>query len=378
MEKGRNRTVGLLRRAVLIVLASCLLASTGTLAGPRGAVESKVLFPLMVGGYLESYYGVGLQGGTPDRRPSFLYNFTENEELSVNLALLKGSYSTRDIRANLAFAVGSYMNANYATEPEILRNFYEGNVGVKLSRDRNLWLDIGTFPSHIGFESAVGKENWTLTRSIMAENTPYFETGAKLGYGSEDEKWFFSALVLNGWQRIKPVDGTTLPAFGTQITYTPLPGITLNSSTFIGAAKPGNARQMRYFHNFYSIFKINSALAATVGFDIGIEQRNGNSSAMNTWFNPTLILRYTPTEKTAIAVRAEYYDDRHGVIITPDTPNGFRTWGLSINFDYHLASHVLWRVEARTLGSKDPIFTRNDGSTYDSYTFLTTSLAISF
>lgn len=364
--------------ATLVALGICLLTSEKTHAQHGAGITRNLLSPLTVSGYVETYYGVDFNRPANDRRPSFLYNFTKDEEVSVNLAFLKGSYNANNIRANLALAVGSYMNANYAAEPGILGNFYEGNIGVKLSKENNLWLDVGVFPSHIGFESAIGKENWTLSRSIMAENTPYFETGAKLGYRSEDEKWFFSALVLNGWQRIKPVDGNTLPAFGTQVTYTPSSGITLNSSTFIGTDKPDDARQMRYFHNFYGIFKINSALAATFGFDIGIEQRNRNSSAMNTWFNPTVILRYTPTVKTAIAVRAEYYDDRHGVIIGSGTPHGFKTWGLSTNFDYHVTNHILWRIEARTLSSKDRIFTRNDGHTSDRNIFLTTSLAINF
>ena len=36
---------------------------------------------------------------------------------------------------------------------------------------------------------------------------------------------------------------------------------------------------------------------------------------MNSWFNPTVIFKYTPTSKTAVAIRAEYYDDKNGVII---------------------------------------------------------------
>ena len=113
-----------------------------------------------------------------------------------------------------------------------------------------------------------------------------------------------SALVLNGWQHIKPVDGNALPAFGTQITYKPTSGITLNSIHFLlGSDKPDSSRQMRYFHNLYGIFQLSNTLAATVGFDIGIEQEKKGSSAMNTWFNPTVILRYAPTVKSAFAVR---------------------------------------------------------------------------
>jgi hypothetical protein len=334
--------------------------------------------PLAFSGYVETYYGVDFNKPPGGRRPPFLYNFTEDKEVAVNLALLKGSYITNNIRANLALAAGSYMNANYAAEPGILGHLYESNVGIKLSGNHELWLDIGVFPSHIGFESAIGTDNWTLTRSLVAENTPYFESGAKLGYRTDNDKWFFSALILNGWQRIKPLEGNRLPAFGTQITYTPSPAITLNSSSFFGSDKPDHARQIRYFHNFYGIFKLDDALAATIGFDIGIEQRNEHSSNMDMWFNPTVLLRYTPSPKTAVAVRAEYYDDRHGVIVASDTPHGFKTWGFSANFDYHVTTSIVWRVEARTLESKDQIFTQKDGSKSNGNTFLTTSLAISF
>lgn len=361
-----------------IVLAACLLTTLQANAQVSAGIFNRFLSPLTISGYAETYYGGDFNNPIGDTRPSFIYSFNKNNEAAVNLAFLKGSYNTNKIRANLALAAGTYMNANYAAEPGILGNFYEGNVGIKLSRENNLWLDAGIFASHIGLESAVGKDNWTLTRSIGADNTPYFESGAKISYISRNEKWFLSALALNGWQHIKPVDGNTIPALGTQITYKPSSRITLNSSTFIGSDKPDSTRQMRYFHNFYGIFRLTDTLAAAINFDIGIEQRNKNSSAMNTWFNPTVILRYMPTAKTAIAVRAEYYDDRHGVIIASGTSGGFRTWGFSANFDYHITSNLLWRVEARTLNSNDNIFTTRNGSTTDNNTFITTSLSVNF
>jgi hypothetical protein len=290
---------------------------------------------------------------------------------------VKGSFNTDSARANLALAGGSYMHANYAAEPGVLNNIYESNVGLKLSNKNNLWFDAGVFSSHIGFESATGKDNWTLTRSIGADNTPYYETGAKVSYTSENEVWFLSALVLNGWQHIKRVDGNSSPSFGTQVTYKPSTKITLNSSTFIGNDKFDSDKKMRYFHNFYGIFQINNEFFATIGFDIGAEQKNRGSSAMNSWFNPMMIFKYAPTAKTAVAIRAEYYDDKNGVIIATGTPNGFKTWGFSTNFDYNIANNIVWRVEARTLNSKDNIFTRN-GNSVNNNVYLTTALAISF
>jgi hypothetical protein len=336
------------------------------------------LSPLTISGYVEAYYGGDFNNPVGNTRPAFLYSFNKNNEAAVNLAFLRGSYATSMFRANLALALGTYMKANYALEPGFLGNFYEGNVGIKLSRERNLWLDAGVFPSHIGLESAVGKDNWTLTRSIEADNTPYYESGAKIGYTSTDEKWFVSALILNGWQHIKPVEGSSLPSFGTQVTYKPSPGITLNSSTFLGTDKPDSSRRMRYFHNFYGIFQLDDRLAATVNFDIGAEQAGKHEEAMNLWFSSMVALRYTPTTNTAVTLRGEYYDDRHGVIIASKTPNGFKTWGLSANFDYRLTGNLLWRIEARTLGSKDEIFILRDGTARSGNTFITTSVIAHF
>src|SRR5690606_24702719 len=159
------------------------------------------------------------------------------------------SYENKRVRANLGLGIGSYMNANYAAEEGVLKNIYEANVGIKLSKEHDLWLDAGVMPSHIGFESAIGADCYTLTRSILADNSPYFETGAKLSYSTKNGKWDMAVLVMNGWQRIQRVEGNSTPALGHQLTYRPSEKITLNSSSFIGNDKPDEAKQMRYFHN---------------------------------------------------------------------------------------------------------------------------------
>ena len=112
---------------------------------------------------------------------------------------------------------GTYANSNLAAEPGVLKNIFEANAGVKISKKKKLWIDAGIFESHIGFESAIGKNCWNLTRSISADNSPYYESGIKLSYTSDNEKWFLSGLILNGWQRIQRVNGNNTPAFGHQL-----------------------------------------------------------------------------------------------------------------------------------------------------------------
>lgn len=328
-------------------------------------------------GYMEAYYAYDFNQPKNGNRPPFTYSFNRHNELNVNLGFLKASYTSSNIRGNMAIMTGTYANANLAAEPGVLRNILEANAGVKISSSKNLWVDAGIFASHIGFESAIGRDSWNLTRSILADNTPYFESGLKLSYTSDDNKWFVSGLVLNGWQRIQRVSGNSLLSFGTQVTFKPNEKTLLNSSTFIGTDTPDSARLMRYFHNFYGIFQVSPRLGLTLGFDYGIQQSAAEAGAYDPWWAPIAIARITMSDKVSVDVRAEYYVDNNGVIIATRTPNGFETLGLSVNLDYKISSQALWRIEVRNFSSKDPIFQRdNDAVTHN--TFCTTALAISF
>lgn len=334
--------------------------------------------PFTLTGYLETYYVYDFNQPIKNTRPGFIYSFNRHNEVNLNLGFVKGSYNTDNVRANLALMTGTYANANLAAEPGVLKNILEANAGVKIAKNKNLWMDAGIFTSHIGFESAIGKDCWNLTRSILADNSPYYEAGAKISYTTDNGKWFLSGMVLNGWQRMQRADGNSLPSFGTQITFKPTASVTLNSSSFIGTDKPDSARQMRYFYNFYGIFQVTAKLGITAGLDYGVEEESPESSSKNTWYSPVVIIRYSATDKLSFAVRGEYYDDEHGVIIVTGTPNGFKTSGVSFNVDYAVTPNVLWRTEFRNFTSKDDVFVKDEDQATKTDTFIGTSLAVSF
>lgn len=334
------------------------------------------LKPLKITGYAELYYQYDFNNPKNNTRPGFVYSHNRNNEVNLNLGFIKANYETEKLRANLALATGTYMNANYAAEPGVLKNIYEANIGVKISK--NIWIDAGIMPSHIGFESAVSKDCWTLTRSILAENSPYYESGAKISYTSDSGKWFLSGLILNGWQRIQRVDGNSAMAFGHQLTYKPTEKITLNSSSFVGNDKPDSIRQMRYFHNLYGIFQLAEKFALTTGFDIGAEQKSKGNNQYNIWYSPVIIAKYAVNEKLSFAARGEYYNDKKGVIISTGTENGFQTFGYSLNADYWILPNLVWRTEVKNLSSKDDIFLKRDDVLKRNNFMAVTSLAVNF
>jgi hypothetical protein len=328
-------------------------------------------------GYVEAYYQYDFNRPIDNNRPAFIYSHNRHNEFNLNLGFLKGSYNAERVRANLALAAGTYMNANYAAEQGVLKNIYEANAGLKLGKRKNFWLDAGIFSSHIGFESAVSKDCRTLTRSMSADNSPYYEAGAKITYTSDNGKLLLSGLALNGWQRINRVNGNSLMSWGTQIQFIPSDRILLNYSTFIGTDKPDSARLLRLFHDIYAILNISNKIGLIVGFDIGTEEKTPSGNGLNTWYTPEVILKYTINGKWAIAGRVEHYNDKNGVIINTGTMNGFQTTGYSINIDHSPFKNVLVRLEARSLNSKDPIFLKqtqavnNNGS-------IAGSIAVSF
>lgn len=360
-----------------IIISLAVLVGMNAAAQDSTVQNTTASSPFNISGYIEDFYSYDFNKPSNSTRPGFLYNYNRHNEFNLNLGFVKGVYNTERVRANLAVAVGTYMNANYAAEGGTLKNIYEANAGYKLSTTKNLWFDIGIMPSHIGFESAVGKDNWTLTRSLVAENSPYFESGAKLTYGSDNAKLTLSALILNGWQRITRVEGNSLISWGTQVYFKPSDKVTLNYSTFFGTDKPDSARLFRSYHNIYGVFQLSDKVGFTAGFDIGMEEKTTAGNNNNTWYTPVGILRITPTDKWAIALRGEYFSDEAGVIIATGTTNGFKTIGGSLNIDFLPQKNVALRLEGRYLNSKDAIFIK-DGTAKDNNAAVTFSTALSF
>lgn len=332
---------------------------------------------LKVTGYLEMYYGYDFNKPDNNNRPGFVYSHNRSNEVNLNLGFIKANYENGTVRANLALMAGTYTNANLAAEPGVLKNIYEANAGLKLSKTANLWVDAGIFASHIGFEGAVSKDCWVLTRNIASDNTPYYESGAKITYITEDGKLTATALYLNGWQRIQRQEGNSQPAGGLQLVWKPTDKITLNYSNYLGSEGADSIRVTRFYHNFYGILQLTKAFGLTLGFDYGTQQKTKGSNAKNEVLSPVAIARYVFNPKLALAGRVEYYEDKNGLIIATGTPNGFKTTGYSVNIDYSPVPNAVVRLEGKVYNSKDKIFVR-DMDTVNYNAALTASIAVSF
>lgn len=325
-------------------------------------------------GYGEVYYSYDLSRPASGERPDFFYNHKRHNEFNANLLLLRGACERDGVRGALGLMAGNYAQYNLATEPEVMRHVYEARVGMRLSKRRELWVDAGIFPSHIGFEGAIGMDCMTLTRSIVAENSPYYEAGAMLSY--KPKRTTFAVLALNGWQRIQREPGNQRPAFGTQVKFDNDAGTVINWSTFVGSMGPDSTGAWRVYNNFYAQ-NAGENYGVVLGADVGVQEgRPGqvNSGEASGWFTVVGIYRQRISGRWWGTGRIEYFLDDQAVVLA----RGGALLGASLGIDLRINDHALWRIEGRLLGSGSNYFLGPDGLPAQTNTAISTVLAVRF
>jgi hypothetical protein len=335
-----------------------------------------------ISGFTDVFYAYDFNRPKGPVRQPFLYSYNRQNEISVNLAYVSAAWHTETTRGVLALQGGTYVTDNYAAEDPEIRLLHEAWVGVSLNASKSVWLDAGIMPSHLGFESATAMENWTLGRSLSAESSPYFLSAAKLTW-NHSGKLQLSALVTNGWQRVKRVPGNSLISSGTQVVYRPSAATLFNWSTFFGADEPDNARMYRVFNNIYVQHKVSSKLQALSGFDVGFRQAAKGDRTWNPWFVASALIRYQWQPRIFTTFRAEYLHDPDRIVaslapVMPMLPMVKTSLAaFSVNADYAVRENTLLRAEIRHFQNADAVFLRGTMAVRGS-TGITVSLSTRF
>lgn len=318
--------------------------------------------------YAEAYFADDVFLSQVMSRPGFIYNFHRQNELALNLLQADFGHITKDGRGHmkLALMTGTYVERNLATEPDFLRPIAEAFVGFK-AKNSDLWVDFGVFNSHIGFESVKGADNDMLSRTLMADNSPYYESGVRMLYNRE--KFMLGLFALNGWQQMRrtilPRCG---PAAGTQLQWKA--GLfTFNSSTFFGILSPLPYQTMRFYHNFWmSYVSQNEKHRFTFSADQGLNRRKYlNQIDLADWFVAAAVYRWNVNQHWSFSVRGEYFYDSNLAILPLINPL-IRTatlLGAAGGAEYRINEDFRVRAEIRSLTADSPYF---EGVTYNTAT----------
>lgn len=328
----------------LRLLACCLLFVSGLAAQSSDSSQAPGRWKYLL--LADFYYAYDFGQPSSLFRQEAFCSYNRHNLPSLNAGVAKISYQAPRFRFHLGALGGTYSSDNYAAEPGLLKHLFEGQIALKLAAKKDIWLHLGAFPSHIGFESALATDNHTLSRSLLAENSPYFLSGAQVRY-NHPQNWQFALLLLNGWQRLRWRNDQRIPSLGTQIAKQN-DHWQWNWSSFTGMFDPDSLQLWRSFHNFYLIYQPQTNIWLTFGFDVGWQQQINRWAG---WYSPVIIARYQANNLWAIAGRAEYYHDPQAAHLRFSSPGGFRAWGYSVNADRKVGKAGLCRAEVRYLSS---------------------------
>jgi hypothetical protein len=289
-------------------------------------------------------------------RLPYIVNYTGTNRTNINFAAASLHYQRNHFRTNLGLMTGNYAKTNLSSEDKWARNIYEANIGYRFTSDKEVWLDVGVLPSHIGFESVPSKNNWAATRSLVADLSPYYETGMRLSY-RPNKQWYFSIMALNGWQRITAPLADFGKSWGMQISYEPLSGLLINSSSFIGKVTTEKKDiTTRIYSNLFATYKISPRLSVMGGWDWGIQENRTKQ-----WNTLLLNSRYALFKNLFTNLRYEYVSDPRS-IFRPDLTNnvGNKVNMTSFNIDFIPVKVAMLRVEVNYAFSPSSIFPSAD------------------
>lgn len=324
------------------------------------AAEEEDAKDWQIGGFVDAYYT--WNGNDPAAQTNFFPGAgvagKRNEEFALNWAALEIRRDPKPVGFHLIAGAGNAIEVLHSGEPEgetvgrdEFRYLYRASVSYAVS-DR-LTVEGGIYPSHIGFESGLTRDNWSYTGSWGANFTPYYQTGVKAVWSLADG-WSAGLHVLNGWQII--ADNNDGKSLGAHVGWSGDRGsVTVNG--WYGPELPGDDDSMRSLFDVVATFKPTEAMSLAFDGYVGRQELPGTDSAE--WNTLTGYLRYQIAEPWAITLRAERFDDPEGGIsgVAQTIDAG------TLTLEHRLHEQAVLKLEGRYDRSDARIFTGEEPAT---------------
>lgn len=331
--------------------------------------------PVHLGAFIDSYYAWDTgQPAAFDR--AFTTQAVRHNEFNINLAHVEATVSGDRVRGRLALQAGTSVQANYVGEPTngsnsgpmLARHIQEAVAGVRIVPA--LWIDAGIYFSHIGQESWISRDNPTYTRSFTADYTPYYSTGVKATW-APSAKITAQLHLINGWQNIS--ENNSGKAVGARIDWAIASKLSVAWASYVGSEPPDGST--RTFQQLMASWRPDSGLTIWATADAGWQRLSNGRRA--SWGSLTLLGEARLSATSTLALRAERYLDRDGVLIPVAAPRGFDVTSASVGLNVRLPEGVQWRTEGRWYRSGGAIWPDGAATSRNS-SALVTSLSLHY
>jgi hypothetical protein len=294
-----------------------------------------------------------------------LYNFNDKtDQFELSAAKLTLNHDPDPIGAHIDFVYGR-TNTLINTPPpdstsaDQLNYIEQAFLSIKPPKAKGFELDFGKFVTSAGAEVIEAKDNWNYSRSLLFVNAiPYWHFGVRTSYPVSKTDTIGLQLV-NGWNNVSKSQGGVTGVFTN--TYTK-PKAAWAINYIVGPQNYGTTSGLRNLidttltltppgkYNAYINYDYGSNRDAIVGTGEGAY----GDTKLHDWWGAAGALHAQANTKSAIALRAEYFND----------PDGFQTGTPqhlaegTFTYEYKWVEGALVRVEYRCDASNVNYFSK--------------------
>jgi len=328
--------------------------------------------PVTYSGLIDAYYSYNFAS------PVTYKNELRNFDINANSFTLSQAELVIQRATSAASPIGFRMDLDYGTTNDIVQPattstlsiLQQAYVTAVLPIGSGLTVDAGKFVTHMGNEVIESKDNWNYSRSyLFAYAIPYYHTGMRFSYPVMSNLTATLHLV-NGWN--SNVDNNGSKSIGATLNYaaTASTGIIFN-----GIWGHENLTPIEIgARNVYDVI-----LTQTLGDKISLAANGdygeaGTSAGLATWKGAAVYGKYTVDTLSAVAVRAEVYNDPLGY--TTGIGNTYKE--VTLTLEHKLFNQMLIRGELRDDMALNPAYDKNAYGTEKSQLTVTVGLVVTF
>ncbi len=311
------------------------------------ALEDKVS-NIDISGFVDVYYSLNFEHPAP--APGIFGNQAlrafdvQADKFSLSLAelVIQKAPGKMPVGFRVDLDYGPTTDIVHAFEPggtEVYKEVQQAYVTYVAPLGKGLTIDLGKFVTHMGQEVIESKDNWNYSRGLLFTwAIPFYHAGVRVSYPVADTVTL-TLLGVNGWNNV--ADTNASKSVGAQLIVTAIPKVTFIQNAIWGNEVGGFRRDV--YDTIVSITptdKLSLAVNADYGRDGGSPVTGGSQSS---WYGVAGYGRYAFTDKTALALRGEWYRDPDGY-----TTAVVQTVGeMTVTGEWKIAKALLTRLEFR-------------------------------
>lgn len=328
---------------------------------------------LSLNAYFDAYYGTYTDDLPLNEFQKFTTVSPRDNQIGINAAQLGLAYTNDWVRGVFTIHYGDIAKATWDPDFQAVQAAW---AGIKVLE--NVWVDAGFFPTHVGTESFLPKNNMLSSTTVATYIGPFYQGGARVSW-TGSERLSASFHVVNGYNQF--LDRNRAKSYGILVSYQFNEDLTLSYVNLLGRESEEDAPLDQYlvYQNLFGTWE-KGRVKVIAGGDVAFQSNSAldDPEEQATMINFLTTVRYSFSETFSATGRFEWYNDPEGFLSGSFTgqegEQGLVMTGYTAGVEYAPTSSSFLRMETRYLQNEKGlnIYQDNEVPTDNRWEFMIT------